>query len=264
MANAPRFMSGLGGFFGGGNQDGNQPGGDGRHPLGGDQNDPPMDQYVEEEKEPGVGDILGEMWTPPDEEDEPEPQPEPRQILGPDGKPLPTPQQKLAATIQETIAKMGTPELPADFDPTNPKHLTDFIAKSNQATALATLQMSFQPMQMAMEEMMTNFNNKLDEKLSGFGNQQSESTILKEVVPEIEDPQYSGLVQTLFTQAKKSKAGNGNPKAAAQMVRKGLDAMGIKATRPADPFSGGFKSGKDALDAYAPLPNRPTPQRRQS
>lgn len=243
MANAPTFMSGLTNFFGNRDpQGGNQPGDDGSG-----------DNYIEEEKEPGIGDLVGEMYTPPDEEEEEDSNPQPQ--LGPDGKPLPTPQQTMAASISEAISKLGTPELPADFDPTNPKHLTDFLAKSNQATALATLQLSFKPMQMAMEEMMNNFTRTIDSRLSGFGNQQSESAILKNAVPEIDDPQYSGLVKTLFDQSKKSKAAGGDANKAAQMVRKGLDAMGIKSVKPADPFNGsGFKTGADALALYAPLP----------
>lgn len=244
MANAPTFMSGLTNFFGN------------REQTGGNQSidDGSEDNYVEEEKEPGIGDLVGEIFTPPDADEEEEEQTNQSQ-LGPDGKPLPTAQQTMAAQISDAISKMGTPELPANFDPTDPKQLQDYLAKSNQQTALTTIQLAFKPMQMAMEEQMGMMRKQLTEAISGFGNQQSESAILKEVVPEIEDPQYSGLVKTLFDQAKKSKAGVGNPKAAAQMVRKGLDAMGIKVTKPADPFNGsGFKTGADALALYAPLP----------
>lgn len=259
MANSPTFMSGLTGFFGGDRSQQQQP--------GGNQDGGVDDDYVEEQPEPGVGDLIGEIFTPPDEEEEDEDLTPPGPVMGPDGKPLPTAQQKLAQTIQDAISKMGVTDdmIPADFDATNPKHLRDLIGKSNQATALTTIQLAFQPMQMAMEEMMTKFTQKMEAKFDGYGNQQSEAAILSGIVPEADDEKLSGLVQTLFKQAKQSKAGTGNPKVAAQMVRKGLDAMGIKSAKPADPMTGGFKSGKSALDAYAPLPeHKPNQQRRQN
>jgi len=255
MAQAPTFMSGLSNFFGGGQQ---QPGGQQPHEPQFD------DEPIEENQEPGAADLIGDMFTPPEDEEDEDGIQQPGPQLGPDGKPLPTPQQKLAATIQEAISKIGTPALPDNFDPSDTKQLTDFMAQSNQATALAAIQLTFQPMQMAMEEQMNRIQTMIESKLSGFGSQQSESTILKEIVPEVEDDKLGGLVQTLFKQAKQSKAGKDNPKAAAQMVRKGLDAMGFKATKTADPLAGGsgFRTGKDALDAYAPL-RAPNPQRRQ-
>lgn len=255
MAQSPSFISGLTNFFSDRNQQ--QPGGH-QEPAGLDD-DPP-----EEEPEPGIGDHLQQIFTPPEEEEEEEPVIPPVK-LGPDGKPLPTKQQTLAVQIQEAISKIGVTDdmIPADFDPSDPKQLRDLISKSNQATALQTIQLAFQPMQMAMEEQMERMAARIESQLSGFGNQQSEAAILKELVPEVEDPQYSGMVQTLFKQSRESKDGKNNPKAAAQMVRNALNAMGVKPTKAAsDPFSGsGFKTGKDALDAYAPLkPRTPKPQ----
>src|SRR5882757_4019498 len=93
MAQAPTFMSGLTSFFGDRSQQ--QPGGHQEPHMGEDE--------PEEIVEPGVGDVMEEMFTLPDAEEEEETPAGP--VLGSDGRPLPTAQQKLAQTIQETIAK---------------------------------------------------------------------------------------------------------------------------------------------------------------
>lgn len=244
---AGNFMSG---FFGGGPQ-GNQQ----------QQAEPePEEEYVDDNQEPSIHDAIGDIFAenPPEEED-PNPQPIPP-VLGPDGKPLPTREQQLAADIQRMIAGISVKEedIPADFNASDPKMLRDLLSKTQQTAAMATVQMVMKPMQIAFEQFSKDMKDHVTQELSGFGGRQTERTTLESIVPEAGDPKLKGLVDMLFTQAKQKKGSTATQ--AAQAVRKGLDAMGIKSqARADDPMSGGFKTGDSALDIFAPLKPRVAP-----
>jgi hypothetical protein len=172
-----------------------------------------------------------------------------------------TPEKKLAAEIQSMLKGFTiTPEdLGEDFDVNDPAKFAAAMTAVQRKTAVATMQMAFKPMQQALTQMSADIRTQIQSSLQEFGQGNNARSTLAEVVPEVNDPELSGLVNSLFVQAQK-KHGK-NAKAAADGVRKALDAMGVKSTKvkrnQTDPSEGASRrEGRDALDLYSPLPNR--------
>lgn len=163
--------------------------------------------------------------------------------------------QELARGIQQLTLPQDA--IPENFDPTDPAQLTQVMQRSMQQSAMTAIQLAFRPMQVAMQQLTKDVKAEIQASLNGFGDQQRNRTTLTTIVPEADDPQYSPMVNMLFEQAMKKKGTNANQ--AAQTVRKALDAMNIRGGNQnrnsgGDPMSGGFREGKSALDAFAPLP----------
>lgn len=168
-----------------------------------------------------------------------------------------TSEQKLAGELQNMLKgfKITTEDFGADFDVNDPAKFAAAMTAVQRKAAVATMQMVLKPVQVALEKQTAVFQKQIEASLSNFSNQSTSKNALKELVPEVDDPELSGLINSLFTQAQKKAK---NPVAAAQTVRKAIDAMGLKskavAKRTSDPFSGGSKlEGAAALDMFAPL-----------
>lgn len=173
-----------------------------------------------------------------------------------------TPEARLAEEIQNMIKgfKVTTEDLGEDFDPSDPQKLIGAMTTIQRKTAIATMQMAFKPMQAAMAQMAADVKQQIADSLAEFGSGSTAKATLEKVVPEVLDPDLTGLVNTLFEQSKKKAKGDHS--AAAQMVRKALDSMGIKSKKSpgggtGDPSEGASRrEGKAALDLYAALPTR--------
>lgn len=151
---------------------------------------------------------------------------------------------------------VGEDMIPENFDPSDPKQFRDVLGKVQQQTAQATLQMAMRPMQLAMSNMLTHMREEIQSAVRNATGESKNEAALHALVPEANDPKLNGLVTTLHKQSL-SKAKN--PQQAAQMVRRALDAMGIKSSGGGsnqDPSEGGLRSGNNALDLYAPLKPR--------
>lgn len=172
-----------------------------------------------------------------------------------------TPEQQLARSIQQMIAGHTVAEdlIPADFNPADPKQLRDLLGKTQQQSIAVAVQAAFLPMQQVMKQFSTDMRAEFQSAIKQFGSGRDARSTLESVVPEINSPEYGGLVQSMFDQAIKRKGAT--PKTASDNVRKALDAMGInKANQGSggggDSFTGGFKTGKSALDVFAPMPQQ--------
>jgi len=168
--------------------------------------------------------------------------------------------EALAQELARGIQALTLPQdaFPENFDPTDPAQMTQVMQRTMQQTAMAAIQLSFRPMQAAMQQLTKDVKAEIQASLNGFGDQQRNRTTLNSIVPEAEDPQYAPMVNMLFEQAMKKKNATANQ--AAKAVRSALDAMGIRGSSSnrnsgGDPMAGGFKEGKSALDAFAPLPS---------
>lgn len=169
-------------------------------------------------------------------------------------------ESQLAAEIQTMIAGMTIAEddIPEGFDPNDPKQLRSVLGKIQQKTAVATMQMTFKPMEAAIRRLSDELRGEIRNSISNSQGSQQARQILETIVPEAKKEELTGLVDNLFTQASKKEK---NPTKAAQLVRKALDAMnlgdrGSGRQRDSDPSGAAFKSGKDALDLFAPLPQQ--------
>lgn len=255
MAN--RLFGNMAGMFSG-NGPGNQPvpGPNGNDPNPADPNpsDPNNpDPNAGDEDESGLGalaDIFKEDEEDPADPNNPNPNP------NNPANPADTPEQKLANEIQAMITGITVAEddIPAEFNPADPKQMRDLLGKTSQKAAMVAVQAAFKPMQAAMVQMVSDMKAEIRSSLQNFGGTQQNQAVLESIVPEAANPELKGLVDMLFEKAMSKKGATA--KGAATMVRNGLDAMGIKnpnANSGSDPFKGGFKQGTEALDAFAPL-----------
>lgn len=165
--------------------------------------------------------------------------------------------QNLASEIHEMIERMSIDDkvLGEDFDPNDPAKFKNALTQVMQKTAVASMQLTMKPMQVAMQNMMLEMKNQIQESLANFGSQQGEYATLQRIVPEVNSKEYGPMVQGLFKQAMKQKGATADK--AAHAVRKALDGFGIRSKggdSGGDAFTGGFRTGESALDAFAPIP----------
>lgn len=172
-----------------------------------------------------------------------------------------TPEQQLAAEIQGMLKgfTITQDDFGENFDPSDPASFAQAMTAVQRKTAVATMQMAFKPMQQALNQMSKDIRTEIQSSLNEFGRGNTAKQTLAEIVPEVNDPELSGLVNSLFAQAQKKNPKN--PKAAADGVRKALDAMGLQPQKSKrnsnDPSEGASRrEGREALDLYGPLPTR--------
>lgn len=205
---------------------------------------------------------VADIFSEPAEEDvEEEDETPPAPKLGPDGKPLKSEEQLIAERVQAMIQgiKVGEDAIPEDFDPTDPKKFREVLGKIQQQTALATMGAMMEPMKAAMKAMTADLKNEIQTSIQQFGGSSQSRQLLEQHVPESKNPELSGLVTSLFDNAKKKYPKDSLK--AVMGVRKALDALGFKSSdseggNGSDPSSGGFRSGNSALDLFAPIPKR--------
>lgn len=170
--------------------------------------------------------------------------------------------QTMAAEIQNMLkgVKLSDDAIPEDFNPSDPQQLRGVMDKAIQQGAMAGMQLTFKPMQAAMKQLATDLQSQMRSMFEEYGGKQGNEKTLARIVPEVEDSEMAPMVNGLFKQAMTKKGATAET--AAQAVRKVLDGFGMKRDKKSDdPFSGGFKVGNDALDAFAPLKAQKTNKR---
>lgn len=187
----------------------------------------------------------------------------PKPQLGADGKPLPTPEEKVAATVAAMLKKMTVAEdvIPENFDATDPKQLRELLSKTNQAAAMQTMQIVMEPIKVAMQAMAAEMNQNIQNAVKGLKTGSKAEDILESLVPEVKDPELAGMVKNIFKQSQNKYK---KPAEAAAATRRALDAMGITRKQgqgASDPSGEGLRSGNAALDLFAPLPKPRTPKK---
>lgn len=220
------------------------------------QNQIPDEELTEEERRrKALQAIYGEENQEADDEDN---DPPPNEEDTPQAKAANAMAKKIAGMLQSTT--LGADVIPENFDPTDPKQMLDVLNKSNQKTIMAAVQIAMQPVEAAIQQLSTDMVGRIESSLNNFSANQHGNQVLAQLVPEANDPELKGLVKDLYARGMKKKGAT--PDIAAKSVRAALDAMGLS-TSQSNPkrtsgseFGGGFKSGSDALDAFAPLPKQ--------
>lgn len=219
-----------------------------------EENPNPKPEGEGEEEEEELSPLQALFDSEEEEESEDEEDKEPKPELGPDGKPKPTREQLVAQRVQAIINKIGVGEevIPENFDPSDPKQFRDVLGKIQQNTALATMSAVMEPMRVAMESLATDVKDQIASALKDFGSNSQSKTLLETTVPEVLNPEYSGLINALYDQAKKKHKKSSD---AVRAVRTAVDALNIskKGGGDSDPSSGASLKGVDALNLFAPL-----------
>lgn len=170
--------------------------------------------------------------------------------------------QQMQANVRSAIQSMQMPQdlIPADFDPQNPQQMQVLLNRAMQHTITQALNVVFQPVQLAMEAQAANMEHLVDKRIKDSQSSAREQTVLEQMVPEINNDKYRGLVTQLDNTLKAS----GKPaKDRATAIRKVLNSMGINDSgssqggsnrRSANPTGqqGGMSTGKAALDKFFP------------
>lgn len=247
---------GVGGGTGGGagngdfNQNGN--GGSNSDPNDGGDDDPDPFESNGDDDEPlddDMKDILKSFGVGDDDDDDDGSQ----QSLGSFKDASPEEIAALEKDIERTIGSMRIPDnlIPEDFDPTTLDRagFMNILNGAHKAALAHSLQVVFKPVQLAMQTMANQIDTRVDSKISASQKGQHARSILEEIVPEIKDKRYSGLVTSM--DAALSTKGK-NPRQRAQTIRKILNQMGIKgnakATGKSDPMAPTVKRGSAMLD----------------
>jgi len=242
----PDELTGIG-SFGGGNDDNS--GGNGFENPG--QQSSLIGVGGAEEEENPLNEILTAFADEdPGDDDDPANPPAPPAI----------PQEQVTAmqtAVQNAIGQMRITDdmIPQDFDPNDRGQLTQVMNRIMQHTIAQSMNVVFQPVQLAMKQMAMTLQNQIDTKITESQTGMRDSTVLESIVPEINDPQYAGLVKnmdaTLKAKGKKAKD-------RATTIRKMLNQMGVQSSgnnrRTANPGGGEsnatIKTGHAALDSF--------------
>ncbi len=169
--------------------------------------------------------------------------------------------QALESEIRNSIAKMMVPEniFPENFDPSDSNQLRTVLNKTVQAAVAQSLNVVFKPVQLGMKQLTTQLDSTINDRIANARTGMQDQSILESIVPEINDPKHSSLVQSLDNTL---KAKGRKAKDRATTIRKMLNQMGIKSNpgdggnRRASGLNDGggngstYKSGKAALDSF--------------
>jgi hypothetical protein len=249
ICRAPTELNGIPTFGGGGDSN---DGGAGDDDVGGGQQTPLIGQDGDDEPNP-LNDALA-LFADPDDDD------------GNDDNGGTPPvndvnQEQIAAmrtNVQNAINNMRITDdmIPQDFDANDRGQLTQVMNKLMQATIAQSMNVVFQPVQLAMKQMATTLQQQIKAEVNDSRTGMQDSAVLESIVPEINDPQYNGLVKTLDAQL---KAKGKKAKERAQGIRKILNQMGIQSSgggnnrRSSNPNNGAnqsIKTGHAALDSF--------------
>ena len=159
--------------------------------------------------------------------------------------------------VTQTIAQMRMPDnlIPENFDANDPQQLNQLLTRTMQHTVSQSLNVVFKPVQLAMKQMAATLQGEIDTKIKSSTSGMKDSAVLESIVPEINDPQHSGLVKTLDESL---KAKGKKVQERAKTIRKMLNQMGIQSngagnrrtSNPNGNSGGGVKTGHAALDEF--------------
>lgn len=265
---APMFMSppdelnGIGSFGGsdesGGGADQNQNG-------NGSGGQSPLIGVDDEDGESALDEDVFKMFNPEDGADDDEDD-DASQLSGD------VPAEQITAMqteIQTSIKNMRLPDniIPQDFDPSDRNQLQTLLTNVQQATIAQSLNVVFKPVQLALKHMKQQMDATIDSKVNSTKKGIQEQSIMEQIVPEVTNPKYAGMIKGMDAQL---KANGKSVKERATTLRKMLNQMGINEgggtgnnRRASNPNQGagnqGMKTGKSALDSFfGPMP---TPQK---
>lgn len=204
--------------------------------------------------------LLNEMFKVEDgaDDDDPESLKTPADIL--DAK---TMGEQLEAGFQGI--RLPSDFLPEDFNPADRKQMSGLFQKAIELGARHALNLSFKPVENALKMHAHRTKVDLSTRIKDSSNLSSEEKFLEREIPAYLNPTVSQLVKGAFTQGK-TRFPNDRAKAAA-FAKKGLAAMGVDVNDSGVPNqggrggSGGVKTGKDALDMFAPVKTNTGPNR---
>lgn len=252
LGGIPSFGNDAGGGGGGGVQD--------QLPAG--QQTPLIGVNDEEDGNSGLDDDVFKMFTP---EEDPNADDDDPQNLNHD-----VPEAQITAMqteVQTAIRNMRLPDniIPADFDPNDRSQLMSVLTNVQQATIAQSLNVVFKPVQLALKHMNQQMNAVIDSKVNATKKGITEQSIFEQIVPEIGNPKYAGMIKGMDAQLQANGKG---VKERAQTIRKLLNQMNIKDDTPpsngnhrraSNPNGGGgqqgMKTGKSALDSFfGPMP----------
>lgn len=162
--------------------------------------------------------------------------------------------------VKNTIANMRITDdmLPADFDPSDRTQMTAVMNKLMQSTVAQSMNVVFQPVQLAMKQMAATLQAQIDSKVSESRTGMRDQQVLESMVPEVNDPAYAPMVKTMDATLKQKGR---NAKDRATAIRKMLNQMGVKSSgngansrRTSNPNgdggNGAVRTGHAALDSF--------------
>lgn len=209
---------------------------------------------------------LADFWAPPKPQGNPPQQQQQQQQLTPEqqAQQNQSAEQQMAAEMTAQINAYGIPEevIPADFNPSDPKQFRAVVAKIQQATIRQTMNTMMKPIQFALGAMQEQMRQEMAFNLNQQGASSEAERALLQNIPAAADPSIRPIVNQVFAQAQKRYPGN--LKQQILSTRKMLQATGVRTgipTRPTgrnnnQPRSNAAKSGEQALNLYAPLPQQ--------
>lgn len=271
IVRAPDDLQGFG-SFGSGDSSGGGGGGGQQAPIdtGGQFEMPGQQSPLIGVNDDGAGDDSLEdiinAFAADDDEDEPDPNA---------GQAPQIPQDQVDAMrtqVQNAISQMRVTDdmIPQDFDPNDRTQMTNLVNKVMQQTIANSMNVVFQPVQLAMKQMAMTLQNQIDTKISATQTGMKDSAVFESIVPEAADPKFSGLVKQLDTTIKAQ--GTTKVRERAQLVRKMLNQMGIKSSgaserRTSNPGAGNGgpvtkREGHAALDSFFGAWQPPQPRQR--
>jgi hypothetical protein len=173
----------------------------------------------------------------------------------------------LQTQIQNQIRGMQVPidMIPEDFNMNDRTQVQAVLSNVLRAAVAQSMSVSFRPMQLAMQSLTNQVDNRIQTSLSNAQKGMSARQTIESIIPEIKNPQHRGMIEMMD---KDLKSKGKKPLERANAIRKILNQMGFTppnsrqgngrvATNPPNgnpaPTNGNgtpsVRTGKAALDA---------------
>lgn len=224
MVSAPIELNGMGGFGAGAPVPGADPMTPGGAPFEPNSQQGKLIGFDDEPENPDLKDIFEGFGDPDDDSGDPD-----DTVLGdadlqdiPDDK-----VQGLQADITNTIKAMQFGQIPEDFDVTDRASLQRLMDQGVRTAVQQSLNVVFKPVQLAMAHMASQMNQQIDNKITNSRETLRAQDVIEQMVPEINNPQYSSMVRSLDSTLKSKGK---KPAERAKTIRKMLNQMGIQDT----------------------------------
>lgn len=164
--------------------------------------------------------------------------------------------------LEDGLKKVVIPEsiFPEDFNPNDKKSMATLLTNAVGLGVRHALNLSFRPIENAMKAHAKEVRSDVRGRIKGIGDATSTEKFLARELPASQNPKYSAIVTSAWTRALElHPKPEDRPKALA-MVKQGLKAMQINPDDAGESSNnrkgesgGALRTGKDALDAYAPI-----------
>ncbi len=133
----------------------------------------------------------------------------------------------LETEITNIIKNIRIPDnaLPENFDPTDRTQMQSVLSGLMRNTIAQSLSVVFRPMQLAMQTMANQIDQRVQGQITAATQGQSARQVLAETVPEVNNPQYAPMILQWDANL---KSNGKKPQERAQAIRKMLNQMGFK------------------------------------